>query len=170
MTVSINTNLPPAVEQDEGKRTAVTGVLTKLGELGWTRPAIREALAQLGNPLTDSAVYRAQRDRVHTREVPIWAEFFKAVDDGVVKAPEKAGKIDVKAVVQRAAQAAKVLADLGDKPTAKLMHETIAKVMELLPAPAVDESVAEPAPEPKNDAGGEQGNEPEANGGQAEVA
>lgn len=139
MTVAIDTNIPPAVEQNANVRNAVTQTLAHLGEKGWTRPDIRKALAQLGNELTDSAVYRAQRDRVHTREVPVWKEFFAAVDAGTVAPSQKARKLNAKDIVDRATEAAKVLASLGERPNAQAMREALAQIAELLPTPPVDE-------------------------------
>jgi hypothetical protein len=142
----------PAAFADEDARKATADKLATLGEVGWTRPAIRAALDSLDTPLTDSAVYRAQRHGMHFREAGTWSAFFAAVDEGKVSPPEKATRLNAKTIVDNARKAAKVLADLGDKPNNSQMRAAIAAIAELLPAPKADEKVDEKAgDEPKGD-------------------
>jgi DNA-binding FadR family transcriptional regulator len=139
MTAVLERKTTPPAFADENLRVAVAETLAKLGEQGWTRPAIREALDSLGTPLTDSAVYRAQRQGAHVREVDVWKAFFQAVDDGQVAPPEKTRKLSAKAIVEKAEQAAAVVAALGEKPNAQAMRDALAKIAELLPQPKATE-------------------------------
>jgi hypothetical protein len=134
----------PAAFADEKDREATAGVLATLGDLGWTRPAIRAALDSLETPLTDSAVYRAQRNATHIREVDIWKAFFQAVDDGKVQPPEKARKVKASDMVDRAAKAAALLASVAGEKSIKTVKEIVAEALTLLPEPVV-----EAAPEPE---------------------
>jgi hypothetical protein len=168
MTMALDTRNPAYASVEEAERIAVQ--MAKIGEAGWTRPDVLAAFGQLGVVgVTDSVVYRAQREKIHGREVPIFDALFAAIEAGTVKPRVKASKkAKVADVAEKAYAAAAKLAEFGDVSKAKVdaLRALFAQLAEVLPEPKATEPEAPADPqgdEPQGDdagsgEGGEGGN------------
>jgi hypothetical protein len=160
-TMELGTRNPAYASVEQASQ--VTAQLAKMGEAGWTRPDILAAFGKLDIVgVTDSVVYRAQRDKVHTVELPVFKRLFDAVDAGDVKPRVKTRKAKVADIADKAYAAAAKLAEFGDPGKAKVdnLRALIGTLAEILPEPKADEPEA-PA-EGDNDENGENGENPDA--------
>lgn len=163
MTMSIGTRNPAWAP--EAQATEVAANLAKMKEAGWTRPDVIKAFGDLGvTGVTDSIVWRAFNEKVHTVELDAFNLLFEAVNEGKVQPRIKVRKAKAADIVANAQAAAAVLAGLGDKPNATAMRDALAKIAELLPEPVVE---AEKPAEPKAEA--TDGDAQPADGGQPEA-
>ena len=163
MTMSLDTRNPAYATVEEAEQVA--GQMAKIAEAGWTRPDVLAAFGKLEvNGVTDSVVYRAQRHKVHTRELPIFELLFKAIEAGEVTPRTKSRKLKVADIADKAYQAAAILAEAGDVSKTKVdeLRALIAKLTDVLPEPKADE------PE-ESDAEGEQPEKTENAGEQPEA-
>lgn len=160
MTMALDTRNPAYATEEQAKQVAEK--MATLAEAGWTRPDVLVAFGNLEIVgVTDSVVYRAQREKVHTRELPIFEALFAAIDAGTVSPRVKSRKLKVADVADKAYAAAKVLADLGDNPKAAELKAAFEALKGILPEPKADEPEA-PAgdDDPKGDE--PEGDNPEA--------
>ena len=158
-TMELGTRNPAYASEDQAKQVAAH--MAKLGELGWTRPDILAAFGQLDVVgVTDSVVYRAQREKIHTVELPIFKVLFDAIEAGTVKPRVKSRKLKVADVADKAYAAAALLATLGDKPKAAELAAIVQELKTILPEPKVDEPEADntEGDDGNGDANGDDGN------------
>lgn len=165
MTIALSTRNPAYATEEQA--TQVAEQMAQLAADGWTRPDVLAAFGQLEvHGVTDSVVYRAQREKVHTRELPIFELLFKAVAEGTVKPRVKSRKLKVADVADQAYAAAALLATLGDKPKAAELQAFVEQLRAILPEPKVDEPEGDGAgdanPEPNGDGEGEGDENPDA--------
>lgn len=114
----------------ETVRKQITAAMADLRTKGFTRPSISAVTG-----FTDSQVWRAQNDKVHTSEVPVLMDFIKQVVDGKVKPPEnglrKPKAADLQAKIDAALQA---VAELDPKATVTALRKAVAEVKTALEA------------------------------------
>jgi len=177
MTIALSTRNPAYATEQEAAEVAAK--MAELADAGWTRPDVLVAFGQLEvEGVTDSVVYRAQREKVHTRELPIFKLLFEAVAAGTVKPRVKSRKLKVADVADKAYEAAKVLAGFDvSKLKADEARTLLATLAGILPEPKADEPEAdEPngeGDEPKTDGNdgdaGENGENGDGEGEQPEA-
>lgn len=164
MTTMIDTSRNPAFPAEEiSKRIA--GQMAEIAEMGFTRPDVLAAFTKLEvEGINDSTVYRAQREKVHAREVEIFDTLYAAVKAGDVKPRVKSRKLKIADVADKAYQAAALLATLGDKPKAAELQALVEQLRAILPEPKADEPEAPAGDQPDGEQTGEQtdGDDPEA--------
>jgi hypothetical protein len=85
-------------------RAQVTARMAELRADGWTRPAISALTG-----FSDSQVWRAQNDKVHTAELDTWATFFAEVREGKHRPPTSGRKLKVDELQARVREALDVL-------------------------------------------------------------
>jgi hypothetical protein len=138
MTMALDTRNPAYATEEQARQVA--GQMAKIAEAGWTRPDVLAAFGKLEIVgVTDSVVYRAQREKVHTRELPIFEALFAAIEAGTVQPRVKSRKLKVADVADKAYAAAKVLAELGDNPKAADLKAAFEALKGILPEPKADE-------------------------------
>jgi hypothetical protein len=111
----------------------VTKRMAELRADGWTRPAISAITG-----FSDSQVWRAQNDKVHTVELEAWATFFAGVRDGQHKPPTSGRKARVEDVQARVREALDVLGNEA---------KTVAQYRKLVEA--AQEILADVVPQPE---------------------
>jgi hypothetical protein len=128
----------------------IAGQMAEIAKQGWTRPDILAAFGSLEVVgVTDSVVYRAQREKVHTVELPIFDLLFKAIAEGKVQPRVKSKKAKVSDVADMAYAAAAILAEAGDVSKTKVddLRNLVTRLAEALPEPKADEPEDEHAGE-----------------------
>lgn len=109
----------------EAERTQVTEIHAQLRKDGWTRPAISALTG-----FSDSQVYRAQHDRVHTSEMDQWLAFFARVTAGEVKPPTSGRKPKVEELQARVTEAIQLLGN--EAKTAAQYRKIVDAALEVL--------------------------------------
>ena len=163
MTIALSTRNPAYATEEQAKQVA--DQMSKIADAGWTRPDVLAAFGQLDvNGVTDSVVYRAQREKVHTRELEIFTLLFDAIEAGKVQPRVKSRKLKIADVADKAYQAAALLATLGEKPKAAELQAFVEQLRAILPEPKVDEPETDGDAEGDQPEGGDQtdGDNPEA--------
>lgn len=115
---------PPSSYAPDEVRAKLVEKLAQLRADGWTRPAISAITG-----FSDSQVWRAQNDRVHTVELDRWVTFVQEVDEGKHKPP--AGSVPKPKVADLQAKisaAVTRLAELDPKATAATLRKALADV------------------------------------------
>jgi hypothetical protein len=106
-------------------REQVTLRMTELRADGWTRPAISAVTG-----FSDSQVWRAQNDKVHTVELAAWANFFEEVRAGKHQPPTSGRKARVEDVQARVREALDVLGN--DAKTVAQYRKLVEAAQEIL--------------------------------------
>jgi hypothetical protein len=164
MTTMIDTSRNPAWPAVEVSNRIVAQ-MGEIADAGFTRPDVLAAFTKLEvEGINDSTVYRAQKGKIHAREVEIFDKLYAAVQAGDVQPRVKSRKLKVADIADKAYQAAALLATLGEKPKAAELQAFVEQLRAILPEPKVDEPEVDslPGDEPGEDTDGDQSDQPEA--------
>lgn len=115
---------------DEETRAKIKQAMKDLEAKGFTRPSISAVTG-----FTDSQVWRAHNERVHTVEVPVLMDFIEKVVKGEIKPPENSQRKPKAPELQARIDAALTrLAELDPKATVTALRKAVADVEAALKA------------------------------------
>jgi len=156
MTETVTTTQTvPAAYADEADRVEVATLVQRLkDEAGWSRPMLVQATG-----FVPGAVWRAEKGKVHLREVQTWNDFFAKVASGELVPDVKPRKVKPAEALERMQRAADVLGGHTEAKGVKALRNLIEAALTELPAPTALNADADADDPTSDDDAGEQTSE-----------